>query len=265
MKRFLVLTYGVVNYVVFLGVFLYLAAFLGNLWVSRSVDSTPVAPVGTALLIDTLLISLFGVQHSVMARPTFKQWWTKFIPQSIERSTYVLCTNAALILLFVFWQPIGGTVWDIRHPTGQTALWTLFALGWLTVLVTTFLINHFDLFGLRQVWLYFLGKPYTRIGFRTPGPYRFVRHPLYVGWIMAFWATPTMTVTHLVFAMGMSAYILIAIPFEERNLVTYHGKEYAEYRRNVPLLVPGLGKRGGKRRETIRPRLGTQSVTPPRG
>ena len=217
-----------------------------------------------ALLTDTLLIALFGVQHSVMARPSFKRWWTKFVPEPIERSTYVMFTNAALILLFAFWQPIGGTVWEVQNPAGRAALWTLYALGWLAVLATTFLINHFDLFGLRQVWLYFRGKPYTHIGFRTPGPYQFVRHPLYVGWITAFWATPTMTLTHVVFALGLTTYILIAIPFEERNLIQYHGKNYADYRRRVPMLIPGIGKRGGKRREETPPTLGTQSATHPR-
>lgn len=259
MKRLLVLAYGVVNYIIFLGVFLYLAAFLTNLWVPRSLDSTPVAPLGVALLIDTLLIALFGLQHSVMARPGFKRWWTKIVPEPIERSTYVMFTDAALILLFIFWQPIGGRVWDVQDPTGRAALWTLAALGWLTVLATTFLINHFDLFGLRQVWLYFRGKPYTHIAFRTPGPYQFVRHPLYVGWIMAFWATPTMTITHLLFALGMTTYILIAVPFEERDLVRYHGKSYADYRRRVPMLIPGTGKR-----EKTPATLGTQSVTQPR-
>jgi protein-S-isoprenylcysteine O-methyltransferase Ste14 len=264
MKRFLVLTYGVVHYVVFLGVFLYLAAFIGNLWVPRSMDSAPVAPLWSALLIDTLLIALFGLQHSVMARPSFKQWWTKFVPRPIERSTYVMFTNAALILLFTFWQPIGGTVWDVENAAGRAVLWTLFSAGWIAVLVTTWLINHFDLFGLRQVWLYFRGKPYTHIGFRAPGPYQYVRHPLYAGWITAFWATPTMTLTHLVFALGMTTYIFIAIPFEERNLVTYHGKDYADYRRRVPMLIPGTGGRSGSALEETPPRLGTQSATHPR-
>jgi methanethiol S-methyltransferase len=258
MKRYLVLAYGLLNYVVFLGVFLYLAAFIGNLWVPRSMDSAPVGPLWQALLIDTLLIGLFGVQHSVMARPAFKKWWTRFVPKPIERSTYVMFTNAALILLLAFWQPIGGLVWDIQHPIARSALYALFASGWLIVLVTTFLINHFDLFGLRQVWLYFTGRPYTHLDFRTPGPYRFVRHPLYVGWIMAFWATPTMTLTHLLFAVGMTAYILVAIPFEERDLVTFHGKRYAEYRRRVPRLIPGLGSRGEKPHDEASPALAPQ-------
>jgi len=238
MRRSLVLAYGLVNYAIFLGVFLYLAGFLGNLFVPRSIDSPAQGPLWTAVLINTLLIALFGVQHTAMARPTFKRWWTRFVPQPIERSTYVLLTNAALILLFWQWRPMGGVVWDVTHPASRFVLYGLFAFGWLTVLVTTFLINHFDLFGLRQVWLYFRGTPYTHLGFQTPGPYRLVRHPLYVGWITAFWATPTMTVAHLMFAIGMTAYILVAIPFEERNLEEYHGKSYTEYRRKVPMLVP---------------------------
>jgi protein-S-isoprenylcysteine O-methyltransferase Ste14 len=242
MKRLLALSYGVVNYMVCLGVFLYLAAFIGNFWVPRSMDSEPVGPLWLGMLIDMLLIACFGLQHSVMARPAFKRLWTKIVSEPIERSTYVMFSNAALILLFSFWRPLGGYVWAVRDPAAQAALWTLYGLGWSAVLATTFLINHFDLFGLRQVWLYFRGRPYTHIGFRTPGPYRFVRHPLYVGWLITFWATPTMTLTHLVFALGMSAYILVAIPFEERDLVTYHGKRYADYRRRVPMLIPAMRK-----------------------
>ena len=238
MKRFLVLSYGVVSYVVCLGVLLYLAAFIGNLWVPRSMDSTRVGPLWLALLIDTLLIAFFGVQHSVMARPSFKEWWTGFVPKPIERSTYVMFTNVALILLFAYWQPIGGTVWEVQNPTGRAALWTLYTLGWLTVLATTFLINHFDLFGLRQVWLHLRGRPYTQLRFATPGPYRVVRHPLYVGWLLTFWATPTMTAAHLLFAVATTVYILIAIQLEERDLVAAHGPSYAAYRERVPMLVP---------------------------
>ena len=262
MRRVLFMMYGLVNYLVFLGTFLYLAGFVGNLWVPRSMDSAPVGPLWQALLINTLLIGLFGVQHSVMARPTFKRWWTKFVPKPIERSTYVMFTNAALILLFVFWQPMGGVLWDVQQPVARGVLYALFALGWLIVLITTFLINHFDLFGLRQVWLYFLRKPYTHLGFRTPGPYRFVRHPLYVGWLMAFWATPTMTVAHLVFALGMTAYILLAIPFEERNLAEYHGTQYTDYRRRVPMLIPGLSKRHRKPQGATPPPVATRPETP---
>lgn len=264
MKRYLVLAYGVASYGVCLGVFVYLAGFLGNLGVPRSIDSARVSPLGLAILIDVALIALFGLQHSVMARPSFKRWWTRFVPDSIERSTYVMFTNAALIGLFLFWQPLGGTVWDVQDPVGRAVLWTLYGLGWVTVFIVTFLINHFDLFGLRQVWLHFRGKPYTHIGFRTPGPYQFVRHPLYVGWILAFWATPTMTLAHLVFALGMTSYILIAIPFEERNLVMHHGKSYADYRGRVPMLIPGMRRKGGQEGDAASPNLARQSIANPR-
>jgi protein-S-isoprenylcysteine O-methyltransferase Ste14 len=238
MKKWSVLIYGIVCYVSFLATFLYLAGWLGNIFVPRSIDSPGQGPWQMALLINTLLVVLFGVQHSVMARPTFKKWWTKFIPEPIERSTYVLFTNLALLVLFWQWRPMGGVIWDVQHPTGRALLFGLCAVGWLTVLITTFLINHFDLFGLRQVWLYFRGKPYTNLTFSTPGPYQFVRHPLYVGWMIAFWATPTMTVVHLLFALGTTAYMLIAIPFEERNLVEFHGDRYSAYRQRVAMLIP---------------------------
>jgi methanethiol S-methyltransferase len=191
-----------------------------------------------ALLIDVALLGIFGVQHSVMARQGFKTWWTQFIPQPVERSTYVLFSSLCLIALFYLWQPIGGTVWTVRNPTGVAILYTLFALGWLLVPATTFLINHFDLFGLRQVWLYLRDKEYIQLKFATPGLYRYVRHPLYVGWLLAFWSIPTMTVTHLAFAVVTTVYILIAIQFEERDLVDIHGNAYAGYRRQVPMLVP---------------------------
>jgi methanethiol S-methyltransferase len=239
-KRTLVLTYGLVCYVTFLGVFLYLAGFLGNLLVSRSIDSAATGPFWNAAGVNLLLVLLFGLQHSVMARPWFKRWWTRFVPPSMERSTYVMMTNLALIVLFWQWRPMRGVIWDVESATGRAVMYGLFVLGWLTVLATTFLINHFDLFGLRQVWLYFRRQPYRAIAFRSPGPYRYVRHPLYVGWIMALWATPTMTAAHLVFAVGMTAYILIAIRYEERDLVEFHGPEYAEYRRQVPMLIPKL-------------------------
>lgn len=239
-KRTLVLTYGAVCYVTFLGVFLYLAGFLGNLMVPRSIDSPAKDPLWLAGGVNLLLVLLFGLQHSLMARPSFKRWWMRFVPAAIERSTYVMMTNVALIVLFWQWRPMGGVLWDIQSPTGRGVMHGLFGLGWLTVLVTTFLINHFDLFGLRQVWLYFRGQQYRPIGFRSPGPYRYVRHPLYVGWIMAFWATPTMTVAHFLFALGMTTYILVAIRFEERDLAEFHGPAYREYRRQVPMLVPKL-------------------------
>lgn len=243
MKKLLALTYGIVCYVCFLGAFLYLFGFLGNLLVPNSIDSPAEGPFWVALLVNTGLVLVFGLQHSLMARPTFKNYWTRFVPKPIERSTYVMFTNVALVLMFWFWKPMGGIVWNVESPVGRIALYSLFAAGWLLVLATTFLINHFDLFGLRQVWLYLRGKEYTAPGFVTPGPYKYVRHPLYVGWLTAFWATPTMTVAHLVFALGMTAYILVAIWFEERNLAEHHGEPYVEYRRRVGMLIPAILRR----------------------
>jgi methanethiol S-methyltransferase len=242
MSRWLVFIYGLIAYVMFLGVFLYAVGFLGNFGVPRSIDSGEPGPLSTAILIDSLLLAVFAVQHSVMARPAFKHWLTKFIPRPAERSTYVLASNLALILLFWQWRPIEGTIWSVTHPAAQAVLYSLFAFGWLTVFVTTCLISHFDLFGLRQVWFYLRGEEYRPVPFSMPGPYRFVRHPLYVGWLFAFWATPTMTIAHLVFAIGTTAYILVAIQFEERDLLAAHGENYAAYRRSVPMLVPRLAQ-----------------------
>jgi protein-S-isoprenylcysteine O-methyltransferase Ste14 len=238
MRRVAVFTYGLVAYAVFFATFLYAVGFLGNFAVPKSIDSPAQGSLFAALVVNGVLLALFAIQHSVMARPTFKQWWTRFVPQPAERSTYVLFSSLAMILLFWQWRPMGGVVWHVHDPAGRAVLWTLFAAGWLTVLITTFLINHFDLFGLRQVWLYLRGKPYRPLGFMTPGPYRLVRHPLYVGWLTAFWATPTMTAAHLVFALGTTAYILVAIQLEERNLVEALGQCYADYRRRVPMLLP---------------------------
>jgi protein-S-isoprenylcysteine O-methyltransferase Ste14 len=214
--------------------------FVGGFGVPLSIDSAPDGSVVVAVIIDLLLLAVFALQHSVMARPAFKRWWTQIIPEPAERSTYVLASSLALWLLFWLWRPIGGLVWHVEHPLGQAILYGLFAAGWVTVFVATCLINHFDLFGLRQVWLYLRGEPYRPLGFVTPGPYRYVRHPLYVGWLLAFWATPTMTAAHLLFALMTTVYILIAIRFEERDLGAVHGARYAEYRRSVPMLVPRL-------------------------
>ena len=245
MGRIVAFVYGLVSYAVFFVTFLYAAGFVGNLMVPKSLDGAPVGPFGTSLLINLGLLGLFAVQHSVMARPAFKRAWTRIVPQPVERSTYVLASSLALILLFWQWRPLGGVVWDVQDPIGRAVLYAGFAFGWLLVLVTTFLINHFDLFGLRQVWLHLRGQPYRPLVFKTPGPYRLVRHPLYVGWLFAFWSTPTMTVTHLLFAAVTTAYILVAIRFEERDLVDAH-PEYAAYARRVPMLIPIPRRSAGK-------------------
>ena len=242
MKRFLILLYGVVCYAVFFATFLYAIGFIGNLWVPKAMDSARSTSVGAAVLIDLGLLALFALQHSVMARPAFKRAWTKIIPESAERSTYTLLSSLALILLFWAWRPIGGVVWSVENETARMALYALYAFGWALLLYTTFLLNHFDLFGLRQAWLQFRGRPYTHLPFKTPTLYRWVRHPLYVGWLTIFWATPTMTVTHLLFALMTTAYILIAIQLEERDLVAAL-PEYADYRKRVPMLLPGTKRR----------------------
>ncbi|HEY0946068.1 MAG TPA: isoprenylcysteine carboxylmethyltransferase family protein [Opitutaceae bacterium] len=237
-RRLAVFAYGLVSYALFFATFCYASGFVGDFLVPKSIDSAPSAPLGRALLIDLGLLALFAVQHSVMARPAFKRWWTRLVPEVAERSTYVLFSSIALIATFVFWEPIGGTIWHVDHPVGRALLYSGFGFGWGLVLVTTFLINHFDLFGLRQVWKHLRGAPYTSLHFVTPGPYKLVRHPLYVGWLFAFWFTPTMTVAHLVFAVATTAYILVAIRFEERDLIAHHGPTYEDYRRRVPMLVP---------------------------
>lgn len=241
-KRILYFIYGLTAYALFFATFLYAIGFIGNLLVPVSIDGAPQLPLWQALAIDTALLGIFAIQHSVMARPGFKDWWTRIVPKPIERSTYVLFSSVALIALFTFWQPVGGVIWNVTDPAGQAVLYGVFALGWGVVLVSTFLINHFDLFGFRQVWLYLVGKRYTPLPFKTPMFYKYVRHPLYVGWFLAFWATPVMTVTHLVFALATTAYILIAIQLEERDLLEIH-PEYRGYREQVPMLVPRPGRR----------------------
>ena len=241
-SRMLTLTYGVVCYAIFFATFLYAIGFIGNLVVPKTIDGVPMVPMIQGLVINLVLLGIFAVQHSVMARPAFKRAWTKIVPEQVERSTYVLFTSAALIALFWFWQPLGGVIWNVTNPIGVAALYGGFAFGWGLVLVSTFLINHFDLFGLRQVWLYFRKRAYTDLTFATPLPYRIVRHPLYVGWFFAFWCTPSMTATHLVFSIMTTAYILIAIQFEEHDLTAAHA-DYADYQRRVPMLIPGFIRR----------------------
>ena len=243
-KRILLFVYGSLSYLFFLGTFLYAACFIGNFGVPRTLDGAASGPLGVSFAIDAGLLALFAAQHSVMARKWFKDWWIRIVPKPVERSTYVLCSSLALILLFTQWRPLGGVIWSVEDPVRRLALRGLFAFGWGLVLVSTFLINHFDLFGLRQVWLYLLGRSDKPVRFVTPGPYRLVRHPLYVGWLFAFWMTPVMTLAHLLFSVATTAYILLAIQFEERDLVREHGEAYEAYRRSVPMLVPFIGNRG---------------------
>ncbi|NEQ49354.1 MAG: isoprenylcysteine carboxylmethyltransferase family protein [Leptolyngbya sp. SIO3F4] len=236
--RVIAFLYGLICYAIFFVTFLYAAGFVSNFIVPRSIDSAPVVSLSNALLVNIALLGLFGLQHSGMARKEFKQKWTQLVPQAVERSTYVLFSSLCLITLFYFWQPMGGNIWQVTNPIGAIICYSIAVIGWLTVLGTTFLINHFDLFGLRQVWFYLRGKECSPLKFVTPGPYNYVRHPLYVGFLLAFWATPSMTVAHLVFALVVTIYILVAVQLEERDLVADHGEDYRNYRRHVPMLIP---------------------------
>jgi protein-S-isoprenylcysteine O-methyltransferase Ste14 len=238
MSRILALAYGVASYLLFLAVFLYAVGFVGNLPVPKPIDSEASARLPAALLVDTVLLLLFAVPHSVMARPAFKRWWTKFVPPPVERSTYVLVSSLLLGLLFWQWQPIPAIVWTVGHPAGRWVLHAVFWAGWAIVLASTFLIDHFDLVGLRQVFLYASGREYTPLAFQTTGLYRYVRHPLMTGFLLAFWTTPTMTLGHLLFAVATTGYILIALHLEEKDLVSFHGDQYRAYRRQVGMLFP---------------------------
>jgi len=249
MKRIMVLAYGLFAYVIFLLAFLYAIGFVGNLVVPKSIDSGTSAPVGRALFVDAALLGLFAAQHSVMARRSFKRCWTGIVPPPLERSTYVLLSSLLLALLFWQWRPLTREVWSVKSDAGSLVLHAFFWVGWLLVLLSTFAIDHFDLFGLRQVSLHLRGREYTPVPFKEPVLYRYVRHPLLLGFMIAFWAAPSMSAGHLFFAAATTAYMLLAIRFEERDLLTSHGDVYRQYRRKVPMIVPLRGRpraRGGR-------------------
>ncbi|MBN9389081.1 MAG: isoprenylcysteine carboxylmethyltransferase family protein [Chloroflexi bacterium] len=249
MSKILATIYAAVTYLLFLGAFLYSIGFVGNYLVQKSIDSGKEGDFVTSIIIDAFLLGLFAVQHSLMARPFFKRWWLRIVPPAIERSTYVLFASLLLILLFWQWQPLTGIIWSVTWQPGSLILQVISLIGWLIVLTSTFMINHFDLFGLRQAYLYLKGEPYHHLPFTIRYLYHFVRHPIMLGFIIAFWATPQMTVGHLLFALATTIYILVGIQLEERDMLVFHREEYSQYRQKVSMLVPLPGK--------------SQSITPP--
>jgi methanethiol S-methyltransferase len=243
MKRTLAILYGLFAYLFFFGTFLYAIGFVGNVFVPKSIDTGKPSPLPTAIIIDAALLSVFALQHSIMARQGFKRQWTRIISWYVERSTYVMAATAALALLLWQWRPITAPVWDLRGGAFGRVLGITFWLGWGILLLSTFLINHFELFGLQQVWGYFRGVEFQRPAFKSPALYKMVRHPIYLGFVIAFWSAPLMTVGHLLFSVATTGYILVGIFFEERDLISYYGQAYRDYRARVPMLVPFLGGR----------------------
>jgi methanethiol S-methyltransferase len=252
MSRILIFVYGIVSYLIFFAVFLYGIGFIGGFATPTMLDGAASVPLGQALLVDLGLLCAFAIQHSGMARPAFKKWWTRIVPEAAERSTYVLLSSLALAALFVFWEPIGGVVWSAPAGLARNFVVGLYLVGWMLLLYSTFLIDHFDLFGLKQVWRRLANKTYRAPVFRTPSLYKIVRHPLYIGWLTIFWAAPTMTAAHLLFAAVTTAYILVAIRWEERDLESAFGYIYADYKSRTPMLVPRLGSRVLSDSTTIR-------------
>ncbi len=246
MKRSIFLLYGIISYLAFLGTILYAIGFVGNNLVSKTIDGEPQSPLVSAILTNASLLLLFALQYSIMGRPSFKRWWTRIIPAELERSSFVLLSCLCPALVMWQWQPIGGIVWAVKNEMLKPILTIAYLSGWAIVFVSTFLINHFDLFGLRQSWLYFRGKPYSELPFRVPGLYRLVRHPLYFGCLVAFWSTPVMTVAHLLFAILATGYILTAIRFEESDPIVHFGEKYSDYKKWAPMLIPFAKRKATK-------------------